>query len=360
MKVLLLSGASSIHTIRWANAYAERGLEVHLVTQHDPVEAPDPRVQLHRFPHRRGLGYLLNGPRLRRLIDRLAIDVVNAHYATGYGTLARWVKRAPLVLNVWGSDVYDFPEAGPVHRWLVRRNLLRADRVVSTSHAMAARTKAICPGLKEITVVPFGVDTHRFAPPAMKPEDRPFVVGTVKSLAPKYGIDVLIRAFAQFAARSSDPVELHLVGSGPQEGELKALAQELGVADRVRFKGRVAHAQVPAELQRMHLYAALSALDSESFGVAVIEASACGLPVLVSDVGGLPEVVVDGATGWVVPRGAIGPAAERMAEALASPELRARMGAAGVVHVRKAYEWSHNVDGLLRVLKEVTKAGGAK
>lgn len=360
MKILLLSGASSVHTIRWANAFAERGEEVHLVSQHDPIDPLDPTVQLHRFPHYRGGGYLANRRRLHALVTGLQADVVNAHYATGYGTLAHAVGGVPLVLNVWGSDVYDFPEGGPLHRSLVRRNLRRADRIVSTSHAMAERTRYVCPGLGKITVVPFGVDMDRFSPAAdVRDLQDGLVVGTVKNLAPKYGVDTLVDAFA-LVGKEHPGLRLRIVGTGPQEAELKQRTKDLGIAERVDWAGRIAHAQVPRELRRMDVFVALSKLDSESFGVAVIEASACGLPVVVSDVGGLPEVVKQDRTGFVVPRMNAVAAAEKIDVLLQYPVMRDRMGKAGRELVQQRYEWGRCVDLMLDVLREAAREGPAR
>src|SRR5690606_2847027 len=93
--IALLAPASSVHTIRWANAFVRGGHKVHLITQHEPLPGLHTGVRLHRLPHRAGLGYLFNGPRLKRLLKHLRPDVVNAHYATGYGTLARHVGKVP-------------------------------------------------------------------------------------------------------------------------------------------------------------------------------------------------------------------------------------------------------------------------
>lgn len=352
--VLMLSGASSVHTIRWANAMAAKGVAVHLVTQHDPVDPLLPEVTVHRFPHVKGLGYIVNGPRLKRLMVELQPDVVNAHYASGYGTLARWVGRTPLVLNVWGSDVYQFPEEGPVQLRLLRDNLKRADRVVSTSKAMAARVREVCPAIAEIDVVPFGVDISVFTPQSERSKEaNTLVVGTVKSLAETYGIDLLIEAFALLGKQMEPLPVLRLVGSGPQESELRALVRKKGLMDRVTFVPRVAHDKVPAELAKLDVYVALS--RQESFGVAVIEASACELPVVVSNVGGLPEVVIDASTGFLVPANDPASAALRITELLASEDLRHRMGKAGRAFIEKEYGWNASVDRMLCVLKAAAR-----
>lgn len=334
-------------------------MEVHLGSQHGPSSALSPQVVLHRFPHRGGLGYVLNGPAIRALVKRIRPDVVNAHYATGYGTLARACADVPVVLNVWGSDVYDFPGKSALHRWWLLRNLRSADRLVSTSEAMAMRTRALGTDLPAITVVPFGVDTKLFSPgsPTSRTERSEVVIGTVKTLMPKYGVDTLIKAFAELRRHDEGKnVLLRIVGGGSQEAELKSLVAVLGIEDRVQFVGPVPHAQVPDELRELDVFVALSRDDSESFGVAVIEASACGLPVVVSDAGGLPEVVEHGVTGAVVRRDDPTAAADQLRALVASAELRAKWGAAGRALVIERYEWSSCVDRMMDVLEQALKA----
>lgn len=350
--IALLAPASSIHAIRWANAFVRDGHEVHLITQHEPLPGLGPGVELHRLPHWAGLGYLFNGLRLKRLLNHLRPDVVNAHYATGYGTLARNAGMVPVVLNAWGSDVYDFPERGAVHRWWLRGNLSRADQLVSTSEAMADHIRTLYPSMARPIVVPFGVNMELFKPGNPKAGmEGPLVLGTVKSLAPVYGIDRLMRAFAQLLKMDSPAgLRLRIVGDGPQRNELERLAEELGIAGRIDLVGAVPHARVPDELRKLSVYVALS--RAESFGVAVVEASACGLPVVVSDAGGLPEVVQDGMTGFVVPGGDPQVAAQRIQQLLADPALRERMGKAGRNMVQERYEQSRCVDRMIAVLQQ--------
>ena len=354
MKLMLLAAANSVHTVRWANAFVERGIETHLVSQHTVGAGLSPRVSVHVLPHFGGAGYFLNYRRLRTLVNTLRPDVLNAHYATGYGTLARAIRTVPVVLNVWGSDVYEFPEKGPVHRWLVRRNLRAAHRLVSTSEVMAERVRHWVPDLPKPTVVPFGVDTDRFKPASTPRSGTPVVIGTVKTLAHTYGIDTLIEAFALLnGCAHLPPCVLRIVGGGPDRGALERRAKALGIGDRVEFSGPVPHARVPEALRGFDVFAALS--REESFGVAVIEASACGLPVVVSDAGGLAEVVVGGVTGTIVARNDPPTAAKAIAELVLSNVQRARMGEAGRAQVVEKYEWSSCVGRMIAILSRCTE-----
>jgi glycosyltransferase involved in cell wall biosynthesis len=270
-------------------------------------------------------------------------DLLHAHYASGYGSTAMLAGWHPTLLSVWGADVYDFPYESRLKGWLLRRNLRFADALASTSAAMAQQVRRLWPGAGDIAITPFGVDLQRFAPAARVPG--PVTIGTVKTLAPKYGIDTLLRAFALLAPPHD--VRLLIVGDGPQRDELQALARQLGIADRVQWPGAVPHDQVPQWLQRLDVYVAASRLDSESFGVAVVEAMACGVPVVVSDAGGLPEVVVAGDSGLVVPRDDPAALAAALAHLLAEPALRQRLATAGRARAEAEFAWPACVDRML-------------
>lgn len=360
MKVLLLAGGSSIHTIRWANALMHAGVNVAIATQQEFLDGLEPAIRTYRLPHSDGLGYFSNVPTLKRIIADEKPDLLNAHYASGYGTTARLARFAPTLLSVWGSDVFAFPDKSPLHRWWLRGNLMAATRVASTSHAMAAQTRCLAPSLGPIAITPFGVDTGLFAP---KPDDllsgdNAIVIGTVKALKPIYGIDILIESVALLmqrlkreAPRLAERIVFRIVGDGPEKKALESKVIECGIAGITRFDARVGHNQVPAVLRELDIYAALS--RQESFGVAVIEAGACGVPVVVSDVGGLPEVVVDGQTGFIVPIEDPQAAAGALHRLVLDADLRRAMGRAARTRVASMYEWRDNVGTMIDLYKEI-------
>lgn len=358
---MLLGAGSAIHTQRWANGLVAAGEQVLCVSQHDFLPTGwDERVECVRLP-RSGLGgYFLNGKTVAQLFERHGCELLNAHYATGYGVLATRSGLRPRIVSVWGSDVYDFPKTSPVHRRMVRQVLTSAERVASTSHAMAEQVRQLLGEdrlERPIAITPFGVDTARFAPVARE-AGGPLVIGTVKTLAPKYGVDTLIKAFSRLpATHEGRPLHLRIVGAGAQRAELEVLAAAVRIHQRCQFVGAVAHADVPAQLQGMDVFVAASRLDSESFGVAVIEASSCGLPVVVTRVGGLPEVVHHETTGLIVERDDAEALAAALLRLVTDANLRARYGAAGRAWVESEYEWRHCVQSMLQVYKDAIAAG---
>lgn len=351
MKVLLVSPASNIHTQRWANGLVGRGVEVKVASWHPILPGYLPEVEILSLPWKGGKGYFLNAVSLRRLVKYLKPDIINTHYASGYGTLSRLAQCHPTLLSVWGSDVYDFPEISPLHGWWLKGNLAKADGLASTSHAMANHSQLWCSSPREIAVTPFGIDLVKFPYSQRAESSETIRIGTIKTLLPKYGIDLLLKSFALLRAKVppalAGRLRLEIVGGGDSRSELESLADRLGIGSVTEFVGKIPHSEVPERLSGFDVYVALSRLDSESFGVAILEASACGVPVVVSDVGGLPEVVKAGETGLVVPREDPEAAARAIATLVGDPDLRRRMGAAGRAHVEREYSWEKSLDIML-------------
>lgn len=359
MRVALLAGANSVHTVQWANGLAKRGLDVHVLTVHEPNPLLGKDVTVHQLSSGPPLGFVSAHRNVRRLLRKLRPDLVHAHRATGYAWLARRAGYRPWLVSVWGGDVYDFPVKSLIHRRFVVANLRAADAIASTSHAMARKVREIIPN-RLVSVTPFGVDHHRFSPSRRREMEgvlKPTVtIGTVKTLAPKYGIDTLLRSFALLkrelrdeGSSMADKLRLLIVGGGPERESLERLAHELRIADVTEFRGPVPHTEVPRCLAELDVYVALSRLDSESFGVAILEASACGVPVVVSDADGPREVVVDGQTGFIVRRDDPEQAANAIRKLIFDEQLRVAMGEAGRRHVLANYTWDRCLDIMLEL-----------
>lgn len=355
MRVALLGPAGSVHLVQWANGLTERGHDVHVLSAHPASPDLNVNVVVHPLVPRAPLGYVFAVGRLRRTLSEIAPDILHAHYATGYGWLGRRARYRPYVLSVWGSDVLVFPKRSRLHGRFVQRNLDAADLVCSTSRSMAADVIALSPAVP-LAVIPFGVRPDQFVPRAGG-RRREQTVGTVKALHHTYGVDTLLLAFAEVSghlAERAPGLALRIVGDGPDRSKLEDLARRLGIAHSTTFVGSVPHSGVPAELAELDVYVALS--RSESFGVAVLEASAAELPVVVSSVGGLPEVVDNEVTGLVVPPDDVAAAASAIERLLVEPELGAQFGRAGRAMVVDRYSMSACLDQLEAAYMSVRRA----
>jgi len=355
VRVAFLAAANSIHTARWVNGLADRGLDVHLLSAHERAPSIERGVRWHRLARSAPWAYALSGSELAAQLRSLTPDLLHAHYASGYGLLARMAGFGPTLLSLWGSDVYDFARTSPVHRWLLRGNLASATALASTSECMARRARQIF-AHPHLFVTPFGVDHQRFAPVSVRRPSGQVIVGTVKTLARTYGIDLLVEAFAAARKRigSACDVRLEITGDGPEEQPLKRKVAELGLTKRVAFHGAVPHDQVPAMLHRLDIFVALS--HQESFGVAALEAAACAKAIVVSDADGLAEVVRDGHTGLVVPRNNPHAAADALCRLIEDPALRASLGRAARNHVLEHYTWERSLDVMIDAYRCVVDA----
>jgi glycosyltransferase involved in cell wall biosynthesis len=363
LRLLWLSDSSNPHTVRWVRALAARGHEVLVYSLTEPrddalgslpgvsVESAgiDPLLAQGSAPgawHK--IAYLKAVPRIVQLHRAFRADVCHAHYASSYGVLGILARLRPFAVSIWGSDVYVTPNRSHIHRWLVSQVLHRADLVLSTSWTM--RQQGLSLANVSIAVVPFGIDMARFAPrERARGEPRDLIVGTVKALEPKYGIDYLIRAFSLLVKNSGlERLRLVIAGDGSHRAELERLAQHLGVEGVIQFLGSVRNEVVDEVYRAFDVAVFPSIEDSESFGVSAVEAQACGIPVIASRVGGLPEVVADRQTGLIVPPCNEHELASAIAELLVDAARRSRMGAAGRQHVALQYDLEHCVDELQR------------
>ncbi|HVH10127.1 MAG TPA: glycosyltransferase family 4 protein [Gemmatimonadales bacterium] len=175
---------------------------------------------------------------------------------------------------------------------------------------------------------------------------------TVARLQEHKGIDTVIAALPAILARAPD-VRYAVAGTGPDHERLEKLVARLGLGERVRFVGIVSDHDLPAFYNLASIYVGASRrsdrLGVEGFGISLVEASACGLPVIAGNSGGVPDAVRDGETGVLVPPENPATLAETICRLLADPATASRMGVNG----RRAVETYFNWDRVVRDLRDI-------
>lgn len=251
-------------------------------------------------------------------------DVVHAHWWFPNGLAGTWVARLthrPLVTTMHGTDVR-LARSVSVARPGFRHVLRSSAAVTAVSRWLAAEANAIV-AAPQVQVAPMPVATDVFFPGGSRAADRILFVGR---LTKQKGVEHLVRALALTRSRLS----LDVVGEGDEGEVLRALAGELGVADRVRWHG----VQTPRQLAEYYRSATMVVVPSidEGLGLVAVEAQLCEAPVIASDSGGLPDVVQHERTGLLVPPGdpaALAAAIDRVSD---SPAEAAALGGAGRLH----------------------------
>lgn len=310
MKVMLLSDVNSSHTQQWALNLVGQGLEIGIFSLRKNKRdwaVDHPHIQILYAadqPRLPWLGLLNNfdlftySQRIRRAVQQFQPDLLHAHGVGNHGLIAAIAAQHPLIISAWGSDIMAHPHKSILHRYFVRYALRKADRILATSLSLAKETEKYT--TQQVIPTPFGIDLQRFSP-SSEPRKifgpREIVFGSVKGLKKIYQHDLSLKHFAALHSKYPDlSLRFLLVGDGVEKGNLQKLAEELKIGALVEFAGSIAHQEVPKYLAEIDVLMNLSI--RESFGVAVLEASAMQIPVITSDVGGLPEVVVHQETGF--------------------------------------------------------------
>lgn len=355
--VLLLSDVNSSHTQKWAIGLKSKGWDVFIFSLHEVKEDwfSEHNISIETFglplsSAGGGVMQKLKYFRAAKLLEsyerQVNPDIIHAHYATSYGELARLIKK-PFILSLWGSDVYNFSHRSPIHKWYFKRIVKAANVVCSTSKDMAEECKKYID--VDINIIPFGIDFKRFNSTKVKARDV-LTIGTIKSLEDVYGIDRLIKAYASFKQGFSGESQLLIYGSGSKLEELQLLTKELNVEKEVKFMGFVSGNDLLNAYDSLDIYVALS--RRESFGVAVIEAEAMKLPVIVSNAGGLVEVVVDNETGFIIEDGDVDKAAEAINK-LTDTTLRLQLGENAYAFVEKNFNFDKNLEDQIKLYNSV-------
>jgi glycosyltransferase involved in cell wall biosynthesis len=301
MRILFAGYHGSVHTRRWAGFFAARGDEVHVVTCGDRAAENGPAYAVHDLgPPRPGKpGYLAKVRPARRLISSLRPDVVHAHYATSYGLLGLASGFHPLVVSAHGDDVLISP-GNPVMRALVTRVLRSADAItVPGDHVRVAVEGLLGGATCEVHSFQYGVETVRLA--ALARELRgvdatasSLRIVSVRPLLDLYRIDLLLAALAELRRRGVD-YSCDVVGEGGARARLEGLRDELGLSDRVRFRGQLPGQAVERIVGSAHVYVSLADSDGTSLGL--LEALALGAVPVLSDIPANRPWVRNGETG---------------------------------------------------------------
>jgi glycosyltransferase involved in cell wall biosynthesis len=257
-------------------------------------------------------------------------DLVHAHWWFPNGVVGTWVSglaRIPLVTTLHGTDVRMVRKVG-VAKPLFHHVLKHSAAVTTVSSWLKKETEELAPGVHP-TVAPMPVATNRFTPGPSRNGQRLLFVGRLND---QKGVDHLLHALSSMKTPSAS---LDIVGDGPNREALKQLAQQLGIATRIRWHGQLSQSELPPLYQRAAAVV-IPSID-EGLGLVAVEALLCETPVVAFDSGGLRDVIQHEKTGLLVKPGDRAALANALDDLLARDGRGRQLGRAGRLYALSAF-----------------------
>jgi len=284
-------------------------------------------------------------------------DLIHVHSSLWAGYAAAIIAQKyniPYVLTEHRSrfvenNIFAKNKIKSYHKGIIAKALRNATKVIVVSNKLKNVLFEIEPSIKNRTVIiPNFIDTSVFKPANEPPALKPFVFFSLGNIIYTKGIDVLIEAFNILKKKNTTSVILKIGGSGKEKYKLKKRISQLGLEDEIYFPGKLSRKQVVSEMQKSHAFVLASRF--EAFGVVLIEAMSCGLPVIASKSGG-PEEIVNNSNGYLTAL----ESPHELAKAMESMLKNYHLFNPSIIrqHVLEKYSEQSTVKQIIKLYKEV-------
>lgn len=366
MKIAYLSRGNSVYDQRFLEKMVERGHEVHFISYHASEKVKVEGVgnyhydynSIHRFRKFRSVQTALH---LRKLLKRIKPDILHTGWVQDMGFFGALSGFRPTLSMPWGSDVLIRPYDSKSAMWMTRFTLNRADMITCDAYAVKKEIIKLS-GCKTDKVIVFhwGIDLNIFYPSdgqsAIRTklgwETKKIIVMTRSMEKALYGHEVFISALSSVIQQVPD-ARVILVADGLLKNKIKMQAVSQGIIDYIHFAGWVDEIKMAEYLNAADIYVSASMSDGTS--CSLLEAMACGLPAVVTDVPSNYEWIEEGVNGFIVPRGDDQKLAKRIVNLLQNEDLRICMGKSNLELARKKANWDNNFNKLEKIYYDLVQ-----
>lgn len=338
MRICFLADGQSVHTQKWTRYFSERGHEVHLISFQRPIADEAVVHVLKRKVLTEDLDYFLQIPSVRHLVNEIKPDILHAHYLTSFGFLGACSGWHPLIVSALGTDILITPYRSLPYRMLTRFVLKRADLAIADAQISASKIIDLGTDEKRVVVIPSGIDPRLFYPNSGQKD--PSILVSVRRHKPVYNLPMILKA-VELLKNQGRAVKLLMAGDGPLRPELEELAKKSGIADSVEFLGDVPHEELGDVYRRSSVYVSIPHSDATS--ISLLEAMACGVFPIASDLPANREWIANGENGFLVPSDNIAVLGQRIAQALDNSNLRLKAARINQEIIGEKALWENNM-----------------
>ena len=373
MRILYFSRDYSSHDHRFLVALAKTGHAIsylrleqgaHLLEERDLPSG----IEAITWHGGKAPARLAGGPRLladlRRVLRESKPDLVLAGPVQRGAFLVALAGFQPLVSMSWGYDLLLDARRSIFWKWATRYTLRRSAAFVGDCATIRRLAESYGMPAERIVTFPWGIDLDHFTPAAgtsdeiRTPAGAPFTLLSTRSWEPLYGVDLIARAFVKAAAQRPE-LRLVMLNRGSQAPLLQEILSQYGQGVpgtgenlRVSLPGQISYEELPRYYRTADLYVAASHSDGTS--ISMLEAMACGCPVLVSDIPGNLEWVQPGRNGWSFPDGDADALAGAILQAVADRSQLPELGRAARRTAEARADWCKNFPQLARAFEIAT------
>lgn len=364
MKICYLGNSTSIHNRRWSCLLAKRGHEVHFITLNPTVNIPKVKVHSLFSPLSRYLeaAFILKKNEIRSLVEKLNPDILHGHYLADYGFYASALNFHPLVVSTWGSDVLVHPKKSLIYKWRVKTICRKADAVTAETQMVAFELhENFKVPMEKIKVFPWGIDLGIFCKgyakkieqvrSKLKLNKSTRIVFSPRSVKPIYGINTIVDSIPCVLKKFPDTVFVFIGGYADTlyERTIKEKIETLKIKKNVMFLDSYFSDDDMAIWYNL-ADVFVSASQSDTISLSVLEGMACGSVPVVSDIKGNKELIMNGKNGFVFALGNKDTLAENIIKALK-----------GGVPVKKKFEIinktiileKYNIESSIKTLEKI-------
>jgi len=357
-------GGSGIVATELGLELANRGHDVHFITYANPIrlDPGTPRIFYHEvevstYPLFQYPPYCMAlASRMAEVAEVYDLDVLHVHYAIPHSIAALLAqqmlaprRRLPFITTLHGTDITIVGMDRSLFP-ITQFSIEKSDGITAVSHDVRRHTYEVFGIDKEIRVIHNFVNVDMYRPIADRPNGEKRLMH-ISNFRPVKRVLDCVHILAEVLKHT--PAHLYMVGDGPDRPEAHRLARELGLDAHVTFMGKQDH--VERLFPEMHVL--LMPSEMESFGLASLEAMACGVPPVATRVGGLPELVTDTVDGYLEPVGDITRQAGRVVELLTNPVLYQKMAEAARQTAVERFASSKIIPQYEQYYREVISAG---